>query len=102
MAIRERVSLRGIHREITAVARKLRAARRGAESKHHGHLDTLSRKIADLEKTTAEICSRTYGVWPPPEPTTPRPPSPTRPKPKPQPAKSRKVGVRKAAKKKGR
>jgi hypothetical protein len=95
MASHERISLKGIHREISAVARKLRAARRRADGSYHDRLDSLSGQLADMQKATLEMCTRTYGVWPPAQPPAPKPPAPTRPKPKPP----KKGGTRKPAKK---
>lgn len=95
MASHERISLSGIHREITAVARKLRAARRGADVSHHHRLDALTGQLADMERATLQMCTRTYGVWPPAQPPAPKPPAPTKPKP----TKPKKGGTRKPAKK---
>jgi hypothetical protein len=98
MAFSERVSLRGIHREIRAVGRKLRAARRRAEKSHHGQLDALTRQLADMDAKTASMCGRTFGVWPPP--TAPKPPAP-KPPAKPKPGKPKKGGTKPARPKKG-
>jgi hypothetical protein len=95
MASHERISLSGIHREITAVARKLRAARRGADVSHHQRLDALTGQLADMERATLQMCTRTYGVWPPVQPPAPKPPAPSKPKP----TKPKKGGTRKPAKK---
>jgi len=99
MAHNERVSLRGIHREIRTAARKLRTARRHADKSHYSHLDALAKQLEDMEKSTTAMCGRVYGVWPPP-PAKP----PAKPKPKPgKPGKPGKGTRRKPARpKKGR
>ena len=97
MAIHVRVSLRGIHREVGAVIRKLRRARRHAERPEQAQLDSLTRQLADLGQRTTAMCGRVYGVWPPPAKTPPRPPA------RPAPPKPKKKGGRKRPRpKKGR
>ena len=96
MALSARVSFRGIHREIRAVARRLRTARRRAEAGNHAHLDALMRKLAELDTRTTALCTRTFGVWPPPEKRGPKPPA------KPAPAKPKKGGRKPSRRKKGR
>jgi hypothetical protein len=106
MALSKRVSLRGIHREIRAVGRKLRAARRRADKSHHGQLDALTRQLDEMDQKTTAMCGRVYGVWPPPaapKPPAPKPPAkpPARPPAKPKPGKPKKGGTRPARPKKG-
>ncbi len=96
----ERVSLRGIHREIRAAARKLRTARRHADKAHHSHLDAMARQLDDMEKRTIVMCGRVYGVWPPPPA---KPPAGPKPPARPKPGKPKKGAGRKPARrKKGR
>jgi hypothetical protein len=77
----ERISLKRIDREMRAVARKLRIARRRAEAGQRGTLDALMKRLEGLQSQTADMCGRTYGVWPPP--AAPVKPAIKRPKPKP-------------------
>jgi hypothetical protein len=98
MALSERVSLRGIHREIRSVARRLRLARRRADAAYHAQLDALMRQLGDMDTRTSQLCTRTFGVWPPP-PATPKP----TPQPGPRkPGKPKKGGGKPAPPKKGR
>ena len=101
MAIHVRVSLRGIHREIGAVVRKLRRARRHAERSEQARLDSLTRQLKDLEQRTTVMCTRTFGVWPPPEKAPTKPPAP-KPPSRPAPPKPKKGGRKRSRPKKGR
>jgi hypothetical protein len=80
---RERISLKGISREMRRVARKLRAARRHAEKGERATLESLMKQLQNLESRTADMCGRTYGVWPPPlapaKPSKPSRPAPSKP-----------------------
>jgi len=98
-----RVSLRGIHREIGAVVRKLRRARRHAERPEQGQLDALTRQLQDLERRTTVMCGRVYGVWPPPDKAPVKaPPKPPAPKPPAKPAPGKKGGRKRPRPKKAR
>jgi len=101
MAMPVRVSLRAIHREIAAVVRKLRRARRHAERSEQGHLDSLARQLEDLGRRTTVMCGRVYGVWPPPAKSPGKPPAP-KPPSRPAPPKPKKGGRKRPRPKKGR
>lgn len=99
----DRISLKKIDREMRAVARKLKIARRRAEGGQRAGLDALMKQIEGLQAQTADMCGRTYGVWPPPAAPT-RPPArpPAKPKPgRPRPGKP-KAPARPKRKKGGR
>jgi hypothetical protein len=82
MAKDDRIDLKGITREIRAVAGKLRTARGRASTEERSHIDELVSRMKGLEEYASDICSRTYAIWPKKQPVQPpAKPKPGKPKP---------------------
>lgn len=64
MAAKKKITLDGIQAAIDKVRKQIQALRTKVDAAERGVLDDKLAQMRTLARTTAGLCTRTWGVWP--------------------------------------
>lgn len=64
MAAKKKITLDGIQAAIDKVRKQIQALRAKVDAAERGVLDDKLAQMRTLARTTAGLCTRTWGVWP--------------------------------------
>jgi hypothetical protein len=64
MAAKKRINLEGIQAAIDKVRKQIESLRAQVDPAERSVLDDKLEQMRTLSKTTAGLCTRTWGVWP--------------------------------------